>query len=96
MENPVSGTLRRAIGRADGSRHQLVPSPQSSAHALAALQCLAHFVVVGERQHLVADELPGLVTLAGDDEDIAGAEHADTGGDRLGPVADLLRARAQR
>ncbi len=49
--------------------------------------------MVGERQHLVADDLPGLVTLAGDDDDIAGAEHADTGGDRLGAVADLAGAR---
>ena len=39
----------------------------------------------------VADDLAGLVALAGDAEHVAGLEHGDGAGDRLAAVADLDR-----
>jgi hypothetical protein len=63
----------------------------------AAAQCnrgLARHLGIVERQRLVADDLIGLMTLAGDDQDIAGSERADRGADRLGAIADLPRVPA--
>ncbi len=54
----------------------------------------AHRLVIRERQHGRADDLPGLVALAGDQQHVALAEQARAGADRLGPVADLACAGA--
>src|SRR6185369_3376638 len=42
-----------------------------------------------EREHPVADDLAGLVALAGDEHDIARAGDADCLGDRVAPAGDL-------
>ena len=60
-----------AAGRGDEIRR--LPE---RAHSLASggSQRLARLFLVGERKHLVADRLPGLVTLAGDEQDVALAQ----------------------
>src|SRR6185503_9462289 len=54
----------------------------------------AHRLVVRERQDGGADDLSGLVSLAGDKQDVARTEQTCAGADRLGAVADLARSRA--
>src|SRR6478735_5760127 len=49
-------------------------------------------LVIAERQRPVADDLAGLVALAGDQERIAGLEILDRGADRTRAVADFGRA----
>jgi hypothetical protein len=48
--------------------------------------------MVAEWKHLVADDLAGFMTLAGDEQDVAAAQLRDRGADRLAAVADLNRA----
>ena len=45
--------------------------------------------MIAERQHAVADDLPALMALAGDQQRIARLEIVDRGADRRGAVADL-------
>ena len=47
---------------------------------------------VGERQRPVADDLAGFMTLAGDHQRVAAAQHADGDADRLRAIADFARA----
>src|SRR5262245_47611668 len=54
----------------------------------------ANGLVVREGQDRRPDDLPRLVTLAGDQQQIAMAEQARSGANRLGAVADLARAGA--
>ena len=68
-------------------RTSLTGAPPSSARDLAR-----HFGIV-ERIGLVADDLIGLVPLAGDHQQVALAQFAHADADRLGAVADLDRAR---
>ena len=53
-----------------------------------------HRLVIREGQDGGADDLPGLVALAGDEQQIAVAEQSRAGADGLGAVADLARAGA--
>ena len=48
--------------------------------------------MVAKRQHAIADDLPGLVTLAGDQEHIALLEPRNGLADRFRAVADFLGA----
>lgn len=46
-------------------------------------------IVIAERQRPVADDLAGLVALAGDQQRIAGLQRRNPGPDRLGAVTDI-------
>src|ERR1043166_7417206 len=52
-----------------------------------------NFLVVAEVQGLRADDLPGLVTLAGDQQHIARLKRGHRAADRLTPIADLANVR---
>src|SRR5262245_16415818 len=52
----------------------------------------AHRLVVRERQDCGADDLAGLMALAGDEQHVAIAEQANAGANGFGTVADLARA----
>src|SRR6476646_3151692 len=54
-----------------------------------ALQRGGDRVVIVERQHLTADDLPGFVALAGDQQRVAALELADGGADRRAALADF-------
>src|SRR5256885_6859656 len=51
------------------------------------------FLVVAEVQGLRADDLPGLVTLAGDQQHVAGLKRGHRAADRFAAVADLAHVR---
>src|SRR5258707_5581553 len=51
------------------------------------------FLVVAEVQGLRADDLPGLVTLAGDQQNVARLERGHGAADRLAAIADLAHVR---
>src|SRR5262245_26271040 len=53
----------------------------------------AHRLVVRKRQHVGADDLAGLVALAGNQQHVAMAEKPYACADRLGAVADLAGRR---
>src|SRR5713226_431705 len=55
-------------------------------------KCRCHRVVIAERQGTVADDLTGLMALAGDQQGIAGLQAGNRGSDRLGAIADLVGA----
>ena len=57
------------------------------------LDRLARDLVIGEGQHLVADDLARLMALAGDAQHVARLQHADGRFDGVAPVADLQRLR---
>ena len=48
--------------------------------------------MIAERQHAIADDLAGLVALAGDQQCVARLQARDRGTDRLGAIADLAGA----
>src|SRR3954471_17089904 len=50
--------------------------------------------VIAEGERAVADDLPGLVALAGDQQRIARLQVRDRYSDRLGAIADLARTRS--
>src|SRR3954469_20756751 len=55
-----------------------------------------HRLVIAERQDLVADDLAGLVPLAGDQERITGLQRRDPCPDRLSATADACCALRRR
>ena len=56
---------------------------QSAAHATFPCKRRGDRLVVGELQHAVADDLAGLVALAGDQQHVAFFQRGDAGADRL-------------
>ena len=54
---------------------------------------LAGDLGIVERMHFAADDLPGFVPFAGNDQQVARRELGNRRADRLAPVADLDRAR---
>ena len=53
------------------------------------LQCRGDRFVIAERHYPVADDLAGFMALAGDQQNVAGAQIGNRRADRLAPVADL-------
>ncbi len=52
--------------------------------------------MIAERYDPVADDLAGFMALAGDQQDVAGAQIGNRAADRLAPVADFGGAAAPR
>ena len=96
MEKPVT----RSAG-APSASPCAAATRSSHCHSGSAIDgCLReggpHRFVIREGQDGRADDLPGLVALAGDQQQIAVAEQARAGADGLGAVADLARAGSSR
>ena len=96
-----------ARGVTAGRGRRLVGSPQhggprsaaSARASVAAPLCQrgdsgARDRCIIERQRPVADDLAGLMALAGDDQQVAGGKLGDCGVDRCGAIADLAGRRA--
>ena len=92
IERPVT-----ASGSAP-HRRRASPPPSPSTSIAAPRSCDPrrkrgrHRIVIAERQGAVADDLPGLVALAGDQQRIARLQRRYRGADRLGAVADFAGA----
>src|SRR5579863_7259208 len=71
-----------------------IAASRSCHHLLRQSRC--HRIMIAERQHMVSNNLSGLVALAGDQEHIALGETGDGLGDRLGTVADFACALCSR
>src|SRR5436190_6214165 len=96
MENPVT----RSAG-APSASPCAAATKSSHCHSGSAIDgCLReggpYRFVIREGQDARADDLPGLVALAGDQQQVAVAEQARAGADGLGAVADLPRAGSTR
>src|SRR3546814_16079629 len=74
------------------SRAQSLP-PLLGRDAPHGLTCGLRVV---ERDHTSPDDLSLLMPFAGEEEDVAGPQLRDGGGDRRRPVADFLRTRTGR
>ena len=96
IESPATlcGSAPCALG-AHRLRHRL-DGPERRAHATFSSSAAVDLLVIAERQHLAADDLAGLVALAGDQQHVAGLKRRDGAADRLAAVADLADVRARR
>ena len=78
-----AGDLEGCARRAAGRRGDFVGGPDGSSRALPRDQSVV------KRKHPVADDLAGLVALAGKQDDIALPRYADCFGDRFAASGDL-------
>src|SRR6185437_5909360 len=77
---------RRGVVRAWQRPWSLWSKARSSGFTL---QHRGHRVMIGKRQHPVADNLAGFVAFAGDQQHVTALERRDAGADRLGTVGYL-------
>ena len=96
IEMPVIACRQRADAGAARRRVDRLRRPQRGHARRLGRERRRDRLVIGERHDLVADDLAGLVALAGDQQHVAALELGDRAADRLAAVADLAGARRRR
>ena len=94
IDTPVAAKSRRRPPAGGGGRLGGGPERGHDTRPVQRGDGDAGLFGIVEGIDVVADDLAGLVALAGDQQRVARAERVDAAQDRLGPVADLGRAGA--
>src|SRR5215467_5208834 len=89
MEKPAMGAAGVPSGSPWVAAMRSCHCPSGSDMEVGLREGGAHRLVIGEGQHAGADDLPDFMSLAGDQQNVAGPKEAHPSPDRLGAVGDF-------